>query len=1031
MSDDVSKKQRYHSIPPERVLEELGSSYNGLSQKEVRRRLDRDGPNEIPKIRKSFLSKVGPQIFDFVIILLIGIAAVLALLAWIFPDNESTSFETSIAIVGVILLSWVLIVFQLYSAERSLEALRKISAARAKVKRDGKWTEVPTSDIVVGDLVMLGEGDRVPADVRIVRGDRLTIDESSLTGESVGVDKETNALDIEDPPLHELRNMAFMSTVVTRGSGEGIVTAVGLGTELGSIAKSIEEAPEPEIPLQRKMSQLARTLSIVMLSLIFILTVVQIIRLRVIGDLDWDSAMEQMVNGVILGVVAVPWSFPIITTSVMARGMVYLVKENAIVRRVASIEGLGRVCVICSDKTGTMTQNAMTVKTIFQGGRFYSVTGSGYSPEGWIELDRKKVGIGKGSPLGKLLEAGFIDNDAKLVNDDEGWRILGDPTEGALITLGMKAGLDEAIRRKKVLRDIPFDSARKMMTRVVETPEGAVGFIKGGFEVVSARCDRILTTDGITRMDRGVREYIERANALVNAKAQRTLALAFRVLDHSRISGMEDDEIESGLVFLGFVGMIDPPKEGVQDAVRKCHEAGIRVVMITGDSKGTATAIASDLGVLRKGEIVLEGSELPVTQERLKEVSVFCRVSPSQKVEIVNAYRESGQIIAMTGDGMNDAAALKNADVGVAMGMSGVDVAKEASQIVLSDDNFATLVTAVHRGRQIFDNIRKSITYQIYTNLSELSLMFMGSLLFLEQLMSDKQLLFLYFSTHLFPVAALVLDKTTPGVMKEPPRDATEGIVSRKVFGELLVMIGTMTVIALSMFFVLDRGWVDLGFGGDPLPAIQTMVLTFVVWGECFNLFNSLSMKDSLMKQLREKSMLLPVLMTLVPVTALTFFMYFGDLGGGMDLASLTPLQYGISVVLGFAIVPVVEAYKVYVRWAAGRETRISRFFRTGLDASISGFQTLNDMPGYFQRELGSIAPKGKLGFDMDGRGPIRRTGGAIIHSMGKDGVIRKGLSKVGAGVKNAAMGTQGKGRERNDKDGSMGTEERRIMEEK
>jgi len=1018
LSMEASGRNKYHSLPAEGVLKILDTSGNGLTSDEARKRFDRYGPNEIPRVRRSFLRKVAPQIFDFVIILLIGIAAVLALLAWIFPDNGSTSFETSIAIVGVIVLSWVLIIFQLYSAERSLEALRKIGAAKAKVRRDCKWTEVPTKDLVTGDIVMLGEGDRVPADVRIIKGDRLTIDESSLTGESVGVEKGSAPVDREEPPLHELSNMAFMSTIVARGSGEGVVTAVGLNTELGKIAKSIEEAPEPEIPLQKKMSQLARTLSVIMLSLIFFLTLIQITRLAIIGELNRDSAMEQMVNGIILGVVAVPWSFPIITTSVMARGMMYLVKENAIVRRVASIEGLGRVCVICSDKTGTMTQNAMTVKTVFHGGRFYSVTGSGYSPKGWLELDRKKVGVEQDSFLYRLLEAGFIDNDSRLVKDDGQWRVMGDPTEGALLTLGMKTGLDEGIRKREVLRDIPFDSARKMMTKVVNEDGAAVVYCKGGFEVVAARCDRIAYGDRIVTFNRSLREYVEKANSIVNGKAQRTLAMAYREIDWKDFSGPGDDEIESNMVFLGFVGMIDPPKEGVRDAVKKCHQAGIRVVMITGDSKGTATAIASDLGVLRSGEIVVEGNELPVTEEKLGDVSVFCRVSPGQKVDIVNAYRESGQIIAMTGDGMNDAAALRNADVGVAMGMSGVDVAKEASQIVLSDDNFATLVTAIHRGRQIFDNIRKSITYQIYTNLSELSLMFLGSLLFFEQMMSDRQLLFLYYSTHIFPVAALVLDRTTPGVMRSPPRDAKEGIVSRKVLGELLVMIGTMAVVSLTMYLVLENDWIDVGIRGDPLPTIQTMVLAFVVWGECFNLFNSLSMKDSLMKQLREKNIVLPVLMTLVPVTALTFLMYFGEIGDTLDLSRLTPLQYGISIVLGSTMIPVVETYKVYVRWAAGRETRFTRFFRSGMEASISGFQRLNDMPAFFQKELESLAPKGKLGFDMDGRGPIRRTGGAIIHSMHKDGMIRKGLSKVGAGVKNAALGTHESVKEEKSPDG-------------
>jgi len=482
------------------------------------------------------------------------------------------------------------------------------------------------------------------------------------------------------------------------------------------------------------------------------------------------------------------------------------------------------------------------------------------------------------------------------------------------------------------------------------------------------------------------REYFEKANEVVNDKAQRTLAIAYRNLDADTalIRDLSDEQVENDLVLLGFVGMIDPPKEGVREAVKKCHEAGIRVVMITGDSKGTATAIARDLGVLREGDMVIEGSGLPISEEKLSGISVFCRVSPEQKVDIVNAYKDSGLIIAMTGDGMNDAAALKNADVGVAMGMSGVDVAKEASQIILSDDNFTTLVTAVHRGRQIFDNIRKSITYQIYTNLSELSVMFLGSLIFVEQLMSDKQLLFLYFSTHLFPVAALILDKTTPGVMKEPPRDVSEGIVSPKVLGELAVMITTMAVVALTMFFVLDRGIIDVGIEANKIATIQTMILTFMVWGECFNLFNSLSMKDSLVRQLREKSLILPILMVLIPISALTFFMYSGDIGVGMDLVDLTPLQYGLSVLVGIIIIPVVEAYKAYVRRTG--ETRFSRFFRKGWDTGMTGIQRLNDMPSYFQKELENYRPGYFIG---------------------------KGISKVGSNIRKAAGFEQNRNRKK------------------
>ncbi len=927
MPEEGSEISNIRSSEIEDVLKDLVSSTNGLSHEEARKRLLRDGPNEIPTIRRSFLARVAHQIFDFVIILLLGIALVLALLAFLFPDNGSTSFQTSIAIVGVIVLSWVLIIFQMYSAERSLDALRKVGAPRAKVKRDGKWIEVPTRELVQGDIVMLGEGDRIPADGRIISSVRLSVDESSLTGESVNVEKVVRPLKIKDPSLHEMINMVFMSTVVARGSGEAVITGVGQRTELGKIAKGIKEAPEPEIPLQKKMSQLARTFSLIMLVLVLVLTLIQMFRLYLKDDLVMDSIIELLVNSVILSVVAVPWSFPIITTSVMARGMIYLVKDNAIVRRVASIEGLGRVSVICSDKTGTMTQNAMTVRTVYHDGRYRTVTGTGYGPKGMIEGIDIKDRTEKGGFLKLMIRSGSLNNDARLVNDGEGWKVLGDPTEGALKTLAMKAGIEEDLNKGKVVREIPFDSDRRMMTKVFETPDGVFVHSKGGFEVMIEKCDRTILNGRSVPMSAVQREAIEKANHEVNMKAERTLAFAYKNIDIplKELVEMDDGEIEKGLVFLGFVGMMDPPKEGVREAVSKCREAGIKVVMITGDSMGTATAIASDLGVMKKGDLVLEGSDLPVSDDVLDKVSVFCRVSPDQKVDIVTAYRKKGSIIAMTGDGMNDAAALKNADVGVAMGMSGVDVAKEASQIILSDDNFATLVTAVHRGRQIFDNIRKSITYQIYTNLSELSIMFIGSLLFVDQMMSEKHLLFLYFSTHLFPVAALVLDRTTAGVMKEPPRDAKEGIVSSKVIGKLGLMIATMAIIALSMFYLLDGNFIDIGIKGDGEETIQTMILTFVVWAECINLFNSLSMKDSLITQIRERSMLLSVLMASIPVGALTFCMYFRGFGDAMDLSALTPLQYSISVLSGLAIIPVVELFKVYVRGSYGRSRGIER----------------------------------------------------------------------------------------------------------
>jgi Ca2+-transporting ATPase len=657
--------------------------------------------------------------------------------------------------------------------------------------------------------------------------------------------------------------------------------------------------------------------------------------------------------------------------------MVYLVKEKAIVKRVASVEGLGRVSVICSDKTGTMTQNAMTVKTIYHDGRMLAVTGSGYGPEGRIKDEKGDIEIGATPYLCLMLEAGYLVNDAVIEKDRNGWRLLGDPTEGALRTLGMKAGVARWLDEMKPLRDLPFDSDRKMMTRVYRIDDHLTVCTKGAYEVISSRCNRIIWGGRVVSFTEDIRRSVGVANDLVNSRAQRTLAIAYKEMgnDQTLVNGMSDDEIETGFVFLGFVGMIDPPKEGVREAVRKCHEAGIKVTMITGDSKGTAMAIAEDLGVYVEGDRVIEGSELPVSSEDLGSVTVFCRISPQQKVDIVNAYRKSGQIIAMTGDGMNDAAALKNADVGVAMGMHGTDVAKEAAQIILSDDNFATLVTAVDRGRQIFDNIRKSVTYQIYTNLGELTIMFIGSLIFLEQMMTDKQLLFLYFSTHIFPLIALILDRSSQSVMREPPKNAKEGIVSIKVLGELLVMILTMTVVAIVMFKVLEGGILDIGIEGDRLETVQTMILVFVVWAECFNLFNSLSMKESLLNQVREKSMLLPLMMAAIPIVALSYIMYIGDMGAGIDLVRLTPLQYAISVGCGTLIIPMVEVYKTYFRKAVEKEDHLSIALSRGLKVGVDGVNLLNNIPFKIQRQIAAIGDAVDLDFKRDGHKDVKRKG--------------------------------------------------------
>ncbi len=804
----------------EEVSANLGTdTKNGLAPGEAKSRLEKYGPNELEQKKSTTVFQMFiSQLKDYMVIILIAASLVSFLVGEVID---------SLVIIGIVLINAVLGVVQEFRAGKALEALKKMSAPNAKVIRGGKELSVPASELVPGDLVILETGDYIPADIRLVSSVNLKVEEAALTGESVPVEKQANERLEGSVGLGDQVNCGFMSTLVTYGRGSGIVTATGMDTVIGNIAKMIQEDVQQDTPLQRKLAQLGKILGSACLVICAIVLG--------LGLLRGEDPLAMFMTAVSLAVAAIPEGLPAVVTIVLALGMQRMVRHNAIMKKLHAVETLGSTTVICSDKTGTLTQNQMTIVKMYTLGQEIDVSGDGYKPEGSLTINGQEVNLSEQPAVARLMEIQALCNDARLENiTEEGieeWRIIGDPTEGAMIVAAAKAGIDrdEINKSQPRLQEIPFDSQRKLMTTFHKTSEGQLAaFTKGAPDILVERCTHIMHSDGtiaaITEEDKNA---IMDENKNLASQAFRVLAMAFKTLNEIPEHPTPEKD-EQGMVFCGLVGMIDPPRPEAIEAIKLCKSAGIRTVMITGDYRETAAAIAHQLGIISSDDEVLTGAELnQMSDEQLDEavrnVSVFARVSPEHKVRIVQSMKNNGHIAAMTGDGVNDAPALKRADIGVAMGITGTDVTKESAEMIITDDNFSSIVAAVEEGRVIYSNIRKFVFFLMSCNVGEILIIFIAMLLGWKIPLLPIHLLWVNLLTDAFPALALGTEKKEPGLMDMPPRDPNESILNRAMLVNIAVQSLVMTVAVLTSFYF---GWQNYGIEMGRTFALVTLIIS-------------------------------------------------------------------------------------------------------------------------------------------------------------------------------------------------------------
>ncbi len=802
----MDSPEEWHNLSIPEVLKKLRTEKNGLGEEEARSRLEKFGYNKIRKEKgiskfEIFIS----QFKSFLILILIA--------ATIFSALIGETID-AIAIIVIVILNAIFGFVQEYKAEKTIEALKKLTTPEAVVIRNGQKKRINSELLVPGDVVVLEEGTKVPADMRIIEEAELKIDESILTGESVPVSKNTEVTG--NVPLAERRNMAYMGTLVTYGRGLGVVVGTGMETEMGKIAEAVQKEEEEPTPLQEKLDAFGKRLGFIILIICAAVAVIGIVRGGpMAGQPITQSLMVTMViTGIALAVAAIPEGLPAVLTITLALGLQRLARHNALMRKLPAVETLGSTTVICSDKTGTLTKNEMMVSKIWYPNKTIDVTGEGYEPKGKFLAGGRDIDIKTKNTLSFLLTVGTLCTNADTEKKKGYWTIIGDPTEGAIVVAAKKIGLEKAKLEGMYRRigEIPFSSERKMMTTINTRDGRMISCVKGAPEVILELCKKI-TIDGKEHtMTNKWKEKILSKNHEMTGNALRVLAIAYK--EAGKIS---KESAEKDLTFLGLVGMIDPPREEAKESINVCREAGIRVVMITGDHRNTAVAIAKELGILSNEKQVLTGSEMDsMTDEDLekaaKNVNVYARVNPMHKVRIVDALKKGGEIIAMTGDGVNDAPALKKADIGIAMGIKGTDVAKEASDMILRDDNFSSIVRAVREGRSIYDNIKKFIQYLLSSNLGEVLIVFLAMLIGFQDPstlsiiipLTAIQLLWINLLTDGLPALALGVDPPSPGIMKRPPRDPEERILTKGMITDIVIVgiimcVGTLFLFAMNL----------------------------------------------------------------------------------------------------------------------------------------------------------------------------------------------------------------------------------------
>jgi len=833
LEDNFQGDIPWHALTPEEVLNKLKVDLErGLSTAEARRRLERFGPNElVEKARTTFWQMLWGQINSFVIWLLIGAAIISALLG---------DYVEAGAILLIVIFNAIMGIVQESRAEESLAALKKLAAPEAQVLRDGHRISLPAPQLVPGDIVFIEAGNYIPADIRLLEAVNLSIDEASLTGESVPVKKSADVVLEKEISIGDRHNTAFMGTLVTYGRGKGVVISTGMNTQLGLIATMLQTVEEEQTPLMKRLDQLGKTLGIgamAVCGLVFIVGVTRLALSTAQFSLSDPATVQELLNlfmiAVSLAIAAVPEGLPAVVTISLAGGMREMVKRHALIRKLASVETLGSVTVICSDKTGTLTQNQMTVTRLWADGKFISITGSGYEPHGEFLNDDQKINLKEYPAVGTALWIGALNNDAQLElsGESEGkatYRIVGDPTEGSILVAAEKAGtsvekLQEAYPR---VQEIPFDSERKRMLTIhalkqpmdddlspftsADREKGYVIAVKGAPDVVLNLCTQRLKRDNdVEPITEEIRQEILAANDAMTKDALRVLGVAYRVVPQMP-EEITPEALEKDLIFAGLIGMIDPARPEVKKALNEAKTAGIRTIMITGDYPNTARAIAEEIGLIAPGHQVLTGAEIEdKSEEEMREIvkvtDVYARVSPAHKMKIVDALRDNHEVVAMTGDGVNDAPAIKRADIGVAMGITGTDVAKETADMVLTDDNYASIVSAVEQGRVIYSNIRKFVYYLISCNMGEILIIFIGTLLGWPPVLTAIQLLWLNLVTDGAPALALGSEKGDPDIMQYPPRPTDEPIINKPMLSGIIVQTIAISAATLTAF-AIGRG---------------------------------------------------------------------------------------------------------------------------------------------------------------------------------------------------------------------------------
>ncbi|HEX7056585.1 MAG TPA: calcium-translocating P-type ATPase, SERCA-type [Bacilli bacterium] len=830
------EREKWHQLSNDETAEAFGVNMSkGLSSDEAKERLRLHGPNELTEGKKiSPLTLFLNQFKDFMVLVLFGATLISGLLG---------EYLDAITIIAIIFMNGILGYIQEYRAERSLRALKALSAPMANVLRDGILVQVEAKMLVPGDIVVLESGDRVPADIRICEANNLHIEESALTGESVPAEKHCDPLAEEDIPLGDRKNIGYMGTMVTRGTAKGIVVRTGMETEMGKIADLIQSTDLAETPLQHRLEQLGKILIGVAVALTILVVVA--------GMMHGQPGYGMFLAGVSLAVAAIPEGLPAIVTIALALGVQRMIKRKAIVRKLPSVETLGCASVICSDKTGTLTQNKMTVTHMWAGGQLYEVTGTGYEPKGEIMCGGKPVDIREDQTIRRFLQVSVLCNNASLGEEypdyrkkkqktplKPRWVVKGDPTEGALIVLGAKAGMSKqglgGLYSR--VREFPFDSERKRMSVIVRHQGGMLLFMKGAPDVLLSHCDYILWQDKVVPFTDTLRRKVMAANEAMAANALRVLGAAYRELKPFDDQGKAED-VERGLVFVGLAGMIDPPRKEARDAIITCKKAGIKTVMITGDHKITAEAIAKQLGIIPPGGMSVDGQTLSAMSDdeldkQVGNIYVYARVAPEHKLRIVKALQRNGHVVAMTGDGVNDAPAVKAADIGISMGITGTDVTKEASALILSDDNFATIVAAIEEGRGIYENIRKFIRYLLASNVGEILVMFIAMMLGMPLPLVPIQILWVNLVTDGLPAMALGVDSAEKDLMQSRPRPAKENIFARRLGWKILsrgLMIGVCTLGAFRV--ALDSHSGDLAYA-------QTVAFATLVMAQLIHVFD-------------------------------------------------------------------------------------------------------------------------------------------------------------------------------------------------